>query len=138
MFKGGTCLKKCYIETYRFSEDLDFTVLPGGPFRVLLAELESEWNNMLGHQLPALPPLAPFLGELPSLFAWQPGPACRTRRRKRTPHLPGGEDSGAAHHDETVPSAVPHRVLCTRTSACPAAIQDSRLPRWLQIAFVLD
>ena len=29
-FKGGTCLKKCYIETYRFSEDLDFAVLPGG------------------------------------------------------------------------------------------------------------
>ena len=29
-FKGGTCLKKCYIETYRFSEDLDFTVLPDG------------------------------------------------------------------------------------------------------------
>jgi predicted nucleotidyltransferase component of viral defense system len=25
-FKGGTCLKKCYLETYRFSEDLDFTV----------------------------------------------------------------------------------------------------------------
>ena len=33
IFKGGTCLKKCYIETYRFSEDLDFSVLPGGPFR---------------------------------------------------------------------------------------------------------
>ncbi len=33
VFKGGTCLKKCYIETYRFSEDLDFTVLPGGPVR---------------------------------------------------------------------------------------------------------
>ena len=31
VFKGGTCLKKCYIETYRFSEDLDFTVLPAGP-----------------------------------------------------------------------------------------------------------
>ena len=30
-FKGGTCLKKCFIETYRFSEDLDFTVLDGGP-----------------------------------------------------------------------------------------------------------
>ena len=30
-FKGGTALKKCYLETYRFSEDLDFTVLPGGP-----------------------------------------------------------------------------------------------------------
>jgi predicted nucleotidyltransferase component of viral defense system len=31
VFKGGTCLKKCYLETYRFSEDLDFTVLPRGP-----------------------------------------------------------------------------------------------------------
>ncbi|MBI3946013.1 MAG: nucleotidyl transferase AbiEii/AbiGii toxin family protein [Armatimonadetes bacterium] len=31
VFKGGTCLKKCFLETYRFSEDLDFTVLPGGP-----------------------------------------------------------------------------------------------------------
>lgn len=230
VFKGGTCLKKCYIETYRFSEDLDFTVLPGGPFRPgdvepllvrtlarvtaecgidfstaprlrlrpndkstegrvyytgprrtpqparvkldisadepvvrppvlqqighpypdgfpgpgtvrcysfdelfaekirameqrarprdlydiinlfrrsdlrmypdairsalgekcaaksiavptaatfadspLLVELESEWANMLGHQLPALPPLAPFLAELPLLFAWLEG-----------------------------------------------------------------
>ncbi len=26
MFKDGTCLKKCYFETYRFSEDLDFTI----------------------------------------------------------------------------------------------------------------
>jgi predicted nucleotidyltransferase component of viral defense system len=26
IFKGGTCLKKCFFETYRFSEDLDFTV----------------------------------------------------------------------------------------------------------------
>ena len=33
VFKGGTCLKKCYIETHRFSEDLDFTVLPRGPYR---------------------------------------------------------------------------------------------------------
>lgn len=27
IFKGGTCLKKCYFETYRFSEDLDFTLM---------------------------------------------------------------------------------------------------------------
>jgi len=33
VFKGGACLKKCYIETWRFSEDLDFTVIPGGPIR---------------------------------------------------------------------------------------------------------
>ena len=25
-FKGGTCLKKVHFETYRFSEDLDFTL----------------------------------------------------------------------------------------------------------------
>lgn len=27
IFKGGTCLKKCYFQNYRFSEDLDFTIL---------------------------------------------------------------------------------------------------------------
>lgn len=31
VFKGGTCLKKCFVETDRFSEDLDFTVLGHGP-----------------------------------------------------------------------------------------------------------
>jgi predicted nucleotidyltransferase component of viral defense system len=31
VFKGGTCLRKCYFETYRLSEDLDFTVVNGGP-----------------------------------------------------------------------------------------------------------
>lgn len=31
LFKGGTCLRKCYFETYRFSEDLDFTVIQNGP-----------------------------------------------------------------------------------------------------------
>lgn len=32
VFKGGTCLKKCYFETYRFSEDLDFTVINSSDF----------------------------------------------------------------------------------------------------------
>lgn len=27
IFKGGTCLKKCYFQDYRFSEDLDFTLV---------------------------------------------------------------------------------------------------------------
>ena len=34
VFKGGTCLRKCYFETYRFSEDLDFTVASGGALDV--------------------------------------------------------------------------------------------------------
>lgn len=31
VFKSGTCLRKCYYETYRFSEDLDFTIIDRGP-----------------------------------------------------------------------------------------------------------
>ena len=27
IFKGGTCLRKCYFPDYRFSEDLDFTMI---------------------------------------------------------------------------------------------------------------
>ena len=47
VFKGGTCLKKCYFETYRFSEDLDFTVTDETHLNVdfLLAAFRdvSEW-----------------------------------------------------------------------------------------------
>ncbi|MCK5342904.1 MAG: nucleotidyl transferase AbiEii/AbiGii toxin family protein, partial [Candidatus Heimdallarchaeota archaeon] len=45
VFKGGTALKKCYIDTYRFSEDLDFSVLPNGPVKP--EELEPIINNIL-------------------------------------------------------------------------------------------
>ena len=31
VFKGGTALRKCYFDDYRFSEDLDFTGLPAAP-----------------------------------------------------------------------------------------------------------
>jgi predicted nucleotidyltransferase component of viral defense system len=29
VFKGGTCLRHCYYEGYRFSEDIDFSCRPG-------------------------------------------------------------------------------------------------------------
>ncbi len=32
VFKGGTCIKKCYLETYRFSEDLDFSLHPNAAY----------------------------------------------------------------------------------------------------------
>lgn len=32
VFKGGTCIKKCYFETYRFSEDLDFSLQPDAAY----------------------------------------------------------------------------------------------------------
>lgn len=41
--------------------------LASSPLRV---ELESEWENMLAHQLPQLPPLANFFSEVPSIFNW--------------------------------------------------------------------
>jgi predicted nucleotidyltransferase component of viral defense system len=47
VFKGGTCLRKCYYETYRLSEDLDFTVIDGGPEEpealVLIFRRIAEW-----------------------------------------------------------------------------------------------
>ncbi len=46
-FKGGTCLKKCYFETYRFSEDLDFTLTESNHldqnFLIKCFENISEW-----------------------------------------------------------------------------------------------
>jgi predicted nucleotidyltransferase component of viral defense system len=41
--------------------------LASSPLRL---ELESEWGNMLAHQLPQLPPLAHFFSEIPSIFKW--------------------------------------------------------------------
>ncbi len=40
-FKGGTALKHCYFEDYRFSEDLDFTLVEEMMFDDILKELES-------------------------------------------------------------------------------------------------
>lgn len=34
VLKGGTCVKKCFFETYRFSEDLDFSLLPDAVYSV--------------------------------------------------------------------------------------------------------
>jgi hypothetical protein len=43
-FKGGTALKRCFFGDYRFSEDLDFTLLQETPFENLLASL----NHLFG------------------------------------------------------------------------------------------
>ncbi len=40
-FKGGTALKRCYFEDYRFSEDLDFTLTEPVTFEELVKRLES-------------------------------------------------------------------------------------------------
>ncbi len=40
IFKGGTALKKCYFQDYRFSQDLDFTLGEDVPFDTIRGELE--------------------------------------------------------------------------------------------------
>lgn len=58
VFKGGTCLKKCYFETYRFSEDLDFTLvdeshLDEAHLKTVLKEI-AEWvEDQSGLMIPA-------------------------------------------------------------------------------------
>lgn len=57
VFKGGTCLKKCYFETYRFSEDLDFTLLPSAAYtevdiRRALQEFVRSTADLSGLYLP--------------------------------------------------------------------------------------
>lgn len=51
VFKGGTSIKKCYIETYRFSEDLDFSLLPIAPYtkEEIMKTLEEITDDL--HQL---------------------------------------------------------------------------------------
>ncbi len=57
VFKGGTCLKKCFFETYRFSEDLDFTLLPGATYqepeiRMILQEMSRQASELSGIEFP--------------------------------------------------------------------------------------
>ena len=41
-------------------------------------ELESEWKNMLAHQLPALPPFNQFWQALPEVIEWMRGLVAKT------------------------------------------------------------
>ena len=58
VFKGGTCLKKCVIETYRFSEDLDFSLLPSAEYteagiRATLLTITARVADLSGIRFPA-------------------------------------------------------------------------------------
>jgi len=58
IFKRGTVLKKCYIEDYRFSKDLDFTLLDESfdheaiksKFNEVFAWVKEEANIILKHK----------------------------------------------------------------------------------------
>jgi len=51
IFKGGTCLRKCYFKDYRFSEDLDFTIkntLSVNELKSILAAINQDIQTNLG------------------------------------------------------------------------------------------
>jgi predicted nucleotidyltransferase component of viral defense system len=57
IFKGGTCVKKCFFETYRFSEDLDFSLRSGAPYTTdeiisQLRELTARTAELSGLEFP--------------------------------------------------------------------------------------
>jgi predicted nucleotidyltransferase component of viral defense system len=59
LFKGGTCLRKCYFEDYRFSEDLDFTATAFISPQALLEWVERATRWAVDHDGPdfaAAPP----------------------------------------------------------------------------------
>jgi len=45
-FKGGTAIKRCHFGDYRFSEDLDFTLIEELPFEAIRAELEPMFEEV--------------------------------------------------------------------------------------------
>ncbi len=58
IFKGGTCLKKCFFETYRFSEDLDFTLtdpahINAGFLAATFAEIGERIYEETGIEIPS-------------------------------------------------------------------------------------
>lgn len=78
----NTLEKKC---SYKGIPVPAFAALETQPAR---AELEAEWENMLGHQLPALPPFEQFWNELPAVFSWLYGASERVAK----PAMAMGED----------------------------------------------
>src|SRR5271156_3138227 len=46
VFKGGTALRRCHFPGYRFSEDLDFTLLQSLSFEELKQELEAVYEEV--------------------------------------------------------------------------------------------
>ncbi len=58
IFKGGTCLRKCYFKNYRFSEDLDFTAVSllnknqlNLNFKNVIQKLESKYEILFGNYI---------------------------------------------------------------------------------------
>jgi hypothetical protein len=85
-FKGGTALRRCWFEDYRFSEDLDFTltrpitladILDG--LGEIFAAVETACGLRADRFRPLRPPQPP---EQPHVLSSLPGAAARCKRRE--------------------------------------------------------
>lgn len=61
VLKGGSAIKKCYVDTHRYSQDLDFTVLPNGPWQpdelqAIFSEILSQVSQSSGIIFSTQPP----------------------------------------------------------------------------------
>jgi Nucleotidyl transferase AbiEii toxin, Type IV TA system len=89
VFKGGTCLKKCFFETDRFSEDLDVTLRePPREFRL--------------RQLPAVKTVVPLVPETVTL-------PLTLMTRTKDPALPAPSSVLAPGHFGGSPAPEPAR-----------------------------
>jgi hypothetical protein len=68
------------------------------------ADLEAMWDNMLGHQLPVLPPVADFWAALPEFFTWLMGEAKAPERMRIDPGL-----SEVTIRSRVLPMSIPYR-----------------------------
>ncbi len=87
VFKGGTCLKKCFFETYRFSEDLDFTLtneahLDEAFLKHVFAEIADWIYEQSGLEFPA------DLQNFEVFFNPRGNPSCQGRLSYRGPVSP--------------------------------------------------
>jgi hypothetical protein len=82
----------------------DAETLKNSPFR---NELETEWENMLGHQLPHLPPFDEFWSLIDDVFSWLGG--------RRVERLPRAEPRGV----DVDPAWVPPRAMASWRRGAP-------------------
>lgn len=65
LFKGGTCLRKCYFPDYRFSEDIDITAekpVAAGQVREAIEAVALDLEQTVGVDLRAQPPRIETVG----------------------------------------------------------------------------
>jgi predicted nucleotidyltransferase component of viral defense system len=72
-FQGKPKLIKSMLEKKCELKDVSIPTLESIRNATTKGELISEWENMLGHQLQALPPFEQFWDELPNIFNWLEG-----------------------------------------------------------------